>query len=537
MSQVVPPSLEQARARRSRFEVLEAALHSFRDLGYEATTYKEIAKRAGVSTALVGRYFPAKEQLAVAAYHKLADELAARVVELQAGSLAERFQSAMLLKLDLLEQDRDAYLALASRAFDPRSKEGVLSTTTVSVRARVLSIFRVVVDGALDAPRETDARARLTRTLYGAHLLAILIWTQTSTLRARQVVVLVSPLLQWASPVMLTGLLNEGAANQLDQLSLDLLGVPALERETDRARAIVARLFRTRRLLAPSSAAASEEAFTLQLPLVLARIAEGRPLELALPAFPAKSPSKTKVLGKLPDAAEAIALQMLAELVFDLEALHPPGVSLVICSDGHVFADIVGVGDADATSYRREFEILARSVLGDRVRIFGLVDVAPKGTFADRRAWLMRGYADSLERVHERASTVPHLRAQVDGIHRFLSDDAMGADVSLTRTQAQKRTRPVAYEVVRRSEAWGRVVSAVFPGAVRLSIHPQPEVSEKIGVALSPMSETDDPWLTPWHSVALYRADRVQLVHRAAAEAEGAELVLEQGRPWAMRLP
>ncbi len=57
------------------------------------------------------------------------------------------------------------------------------------------------------------------------------------------------------------------------------------------------------------------------------------PLELVLPAFPAKPLSKSKGLGKLPDAAESIALQILIELVCDLEALHAPGVSLVICSD------------------------------------------------------------------------------------------------------------------------------------------------------------------------------------------------------------
>jgi pyoverdine/dityrosine biosynthesis protein Dit1 len=139
-----------------------------------------------------------------------------------------------------------------------------------------------------------------------------------------------------------------------------------------------------------------------------------------------------------------------------------------------------------------------------------------------------------VDAIRSRAAASTTLRTQVDGIHRFLAEDARGLDPALTASQARKRTRELAYEVVRRSAAWGRLVAAAFPGALRLSIHPQPDVSEKIGVHLL---ATEDAWLTPWHGVALFDGERWSLGHRADAEARGAVIVEEDGRAWSMALP
>ncbi|MBZ0116582.1 MAG: isocyanide synthase family protein, partial [Sandaracinaceae bacterium] len=120
----------------------------------------------------------------------------------------------------------------------------------------------------------------------------------------------------------------------------------------------------------------------------------------------------------------------------------------------------------------------------------------------------------------------PRHRAQLDGIHRFLVEDAHALRPEESKSRIRKETRAAAYEVVRRSEAWGALVAAAFPDAVRLSIHPQPDVSEKIGVHLV---ETHDAWLTPWHGCAVLRGERYVLMHRA--DVEGATLVEEEGRP------
>ncbi len=97
-----------------------------------------------------------------------------------------------------------------------------------------------------------------------------------------------------------------------------------------------------------------------------------------------------------------------------------------------------------------------------------------------------------------------------------------------TRSRSKKLTRERAWDVVRRSEAWGSLVAHVFPRAIRLSIHPQPDPSTKIGVNLLGVR---DPWLTPWHAAAVIDRFGTTLMHRADAEALGAKLALDGTRP------
>lgn len=259
----------------------------------------------------------------------------------------------------------------------------------------------------------------------------------------------------------------------------------------------------------------------------------GRPLELVLPAFPAKAPSPEKVLGRLPDLAEVRAPERLSELLDQLEAHHHGGAHLTLCSDGYVFADLVGVSDEDVTSYKRA---LLSLVDDPRMRWFDLGtafgdDEAP----AALRALLVARYAESEAALKARAQTSPALRAQIDGIHRFLAEDELALVAGITKNQAKKQTRPRAYEVVRRSEAWGALVADVFPHALRLSIHPQPDPSTKIGINLLGV---DDPWLTPWHGCAVVSPKGTVLMHRRDAEAAGAVVVVDSaGRPSHMEFP
>ena len=88
---------------------------------------------------------------------------------------------------------------------------------------------------------------------------------------------------------------------------------------------------------------------------------------------------------------------------------------------------------------------------------------------------------------------------------------------------------------MRRSEAWGALVADVFPHALRLSIHPQPDPSTKIGINLLGVA---DPWLTPWHGCAVVGPHGTTLMHKADAEALGAVVVCDDdGRPSHLELP
>lgn len=67
-------------------------------------------------------------------------------------------------------------------------------------------------------------------------------------------------------------------------------------------------------------------------------IKENKPVPLALPAFPFKSPNATdKVLGVLPDKAEEVSLAVLQSLCSKIGQVYKHGARLVIISDGIVY--------------------------------------------------------------------------------------------------------------------------------------------------------------------------------------------------------
>jgi pyoverdine/dityrosine biosynthesis protein Dit1 len=529
-----PTQGKQPRSRRSRLRVLEAALASFAKRGYEATSYKEIAALAEVSVGLACRYFPSKESFVLALYDRLANELEHWAGELPEGTVAVRFRAAMGEKLRLIEPHRQTLTALAARAFDPTSRTSVLGSGTEVVRSKVAGVMWLVVCGASDAPASAEA-GRLARLLYGLHLLLVLLSFQVEDPKV----------VSEATDLVCAGLalrnlvpdLGAGALlARVDALFSHAFATSRSLAPSDAARRVLDRIFRRRRLLQlsgdPTSGSyapveVSEASRSLHLGRIQSFIEAKEPIQLVLPAFPAKAPNLRKVLGKLPDAAEWLALESLDQLLDDITEAHAPGAELVICSDGHVFADAVGVPDPDVRAYRAELERMLLELGSRRIRVFGLEDAMGKGTPDRMRAWLMASYAQTEEEVHARAKASKAHAAQLDGIHRFLFEDEVVRHPSSTRSQARKAARAQAYEVVRRSDAWGRLVAAAFPRAVRLSIHPQPDVSSKIGVWLL---GSEDQWLTPWHAVALMGGERARLIHRSDAEALGAVVVEEEGR-------
>src|SRR6185295_15425207 len=83
-----------------------------------------------------------------------------------------------------------------------------------------------------------------------------------------------------------------------------------------------------------------------------AAIRQGKPVTFVLPAFPGKSPNPAKVLGPLPDMAERHALEFLQYLCDRISERHWPGARIILCSDGRVFSDAVGMRDEDVTAYQ-----------------------------------------------------------------------------------------------------------------------------------------------------------------------------------------
>jgi pyoverdine/dityrosine biosynthesis protein Dit1 len=524
-----------SQVKRSRQRILESAVVLLRDGGLPGQLVEAAAEAARVPVANAKQFFQNDEELILAFYLRLANDLETRASALPPEGVAERFRALMLAKLGLVGPYRAAFAGLFAKMLDPRTNIGVLSKQTELVRLRARAAFAKVVNGAEDAPK---AATQLIQGLYAAHLALLLIWSQDqtpdskSTHAALEMVCKLTALVcrfSWM-PMSATMLESVGA------ICGPLVDPPADPDTTARARDILRLVFRHRRTLPgaekcaqTASDEACEHCLEPHLPLVRRFIGAGLPIHFVLPAFPAKSPNPAKVLGRLPDMAEELSLRSLQERCQEIQAIHPPGARITICSDGLVFSDLVGVTDADVNSYGERITQMIEQLHLDSLETFHMQDLYDEaGSGEQMREWLCRHYAESSETIRERLHSNESQQALFNGIQRFLFEDQVDIEKGKSRTRIRSECKERTYEVVRRSDAWGRLVADCFPASLRLSIHPQPPHSEKIGILLA---ESGDVWLTPWHAVALKENGNFRLVKRREAEDLGASTVFSNGSP------
>lgn len=251
-------------------------------------------------------------------------------------------------------------------------------------------------------------------------------------------------------------------------------------------------------------------------------VKRNEPLLMVLPAFPAKSANRNKTISALPDRGEIMGLQNLNTLCRDLTKEYPPGVQLLICSDGRVFNDLVHVTDAEVDAYQHGIMKIIRNQQLEYVQLLSLDDFYPSTTgYEELRGKLITEFAE--DKLIFRANVLgnPFQQYQFNGMHRFIVEDQRTMYPHLSTNQLRKKIKLITYEVMRRSHAWSNLLARHFPHALRLSIHPQPCGSQKFGIQFLPAG---DRWATPWHNVLLKRGDKWQLLKRAEAERLGATL-------------
>lgn len=295
------------------------------------------------------------------------------------------------------------------------------------------------------------------------------------------------------------------------------------------AREVLRLVFARRRLSAHLDCPPNCEAcLSPHLAKVEAFIRQRRPIQFVLPAFPAKSPNPQKVLGRLPDMAERVALIFLQNLCMRIKTIYRPGAQVTICSDGLVFSDLVRVLDDDVVKYGDGIRGILGQLESSALSTYGLTDEFGAITFDQMRSELVTGFAASIPQIRERIAADPAALGMYNGISRFLFEDFTVLEPEKTRNQVRKSSKDFAYRMIQRSDAWSVLVERRFPHALRLSIHPQPAHHAKIGIHLV---ETLDNWLTPWHSTAVRSEGRYVLMKRYQAERLGATVVMDAGRP------
>ena len=168
------PKGRTADGEATRRRLYDIAIALIGERGYAATTLRDVAANAGVSPALLYRYFPNKRALVLALYDELSDEFARRAGDMPPGHWRDRFIFALELSLRVLGPHRLTLRALAPVMVGD-TEEGVFAQSTAFSRLRVQSAFQRALVDATDAPTKALGES-LGRLLYLLHLGVIMWW-------------------------------------------------------------------------------------------------------------------------------------------------------------------------------------------------------------------------------------------------------------------------------------------------------------------------------------------------------------------------
>jgi AcrR family transcriptional regulator len=162
--------------------ILTTALEMLHERGYEQTTMRAIAQKAGVSLGNAYHYFGSKDHLIQTFYHRLhEDHLRASLPMLQKeSSLRGRLLSVMRLKIDTLEPYHEFAGVLFQTAADPHSPLNPFAHASAPVRRDSVKLFEQIVEQT-KARIPNDLRAELPYLLWLYHMGIILFWIHDSS--------------------------------------------------------------------------------------------------------------------------------------------------------------------------------------------------------------------------------------------------------------------------------------------------------------------------------------------------------------------
>ena len=161
----------------SRAVILGAALDLFQERGYEATTMRAIADRAGVSLGSSYHYFPSKEHLVLEFYRHTHELHAAAIAPLLAREkdLAARLRGTMRAVIVTCEPFHAVAGSIFSTVANPASPLNPFGGAARPLRDEVVALYAEVVSGS-DARVPSDVAEMLPLALWLYQMAVLYFW-------------------------------------------------------------------------------------------------------------------------------------------------------------------------------------------------------------------------------------------------------------------------------------------------------------------------------------------------------------------------
>ena len=198
------PSTLTNKAEATRNRIVDVALDLFRRHGFERTTMREIAGKAGVSLGSAYYYFESKESLVMAFYERAMDGMAPGIeAALKNATKFDKCLEAILsVKFTYFQPNRAFLGALFRHAADPENRLSPFSEATRQIRERDQRYFARAIAASRDVRVPDDLAEHLPMLLWLYQMGLILFWIydhspgqkRTRALREKSLPLLVSAL-------------------------------------------------------------------------------------------------------------------------------------------------------------------------------------------------------------------------------------------------------------------------------------------------------------------------------------------------------
>jgi len=181
---------QRAASEETRRQILDTALALFRERGFEETTIRDIASRAGLSLGAAYYYFKSKEAIVGAYYDYVQQEHLRRCREAfgRGGGLRDRLRAALHAKIDIVQEDRGLLRALFRYGGDPAHPLSWFGDASREQRQMSVAVFAEALEGERLPADVRDAAPTLLWTLHMGVLLYFLYDGTPNARRTRRLI-------------------------------------------------------------------------------------------------------------------------------------------------------------------------------------------------------------------------------------------------------------------------------------------------------------------------------------------------------------
>jgi AcrR family transcriptional regulator len=166
-----------SRAEDTRRKIYEAAMEMFREKGFEETTMRDIAAKAGVALGGAYYYFSSKDAIVLAFYREMQETSTPLVggALTDKKKLKERIRAVLDQRLKLLAPNRKFCAALFRHAPDGADPLSPFSEDSRLIREAAIEQMRVALEGG-DVKIPADLRPQLPYLLWLYQMALIMFW-------------------------------------------------------------------------------------------------------------------------------------------------------------------------------------------------------------------------------------------------------------------------------------------------------------------------------------------------------------------------